>query len=186
MTGILAAAVGVSPNVIYAAGLYGPFGPAPFTITGSGTSQGGSSISINYTWIGYLRPASTGTNTITINSVWDQFTGSSSGTRNADWGGSPSSISYVWVGSNAIAGNIGAANQVSNNSTTTYSPSLTAGIYYPFRYNWQAFLPYSASAYSEFFPFPPFFQNYPGWTTGNCFVAVSNGSGFYNTKTNGF
>ena len=185
MTGILAAAVGVSPNVIYAAGLYGPFGPAPLTITGSGTSQGGSSISINYTWIGYLRPASTGTNTINISSVWDQFTDSFGGTRNADWGGGPSSVSYVWVGSNAIAGNTGAANQVSNNSTVTYSPSLTAGIYYPFRYNWQAFLPYDAEAYTEFFP-PFFFQTWPGWTTGSCSVSVSNGSGFYNTKTNGF
>ena len=180
MTGIMAAAAGVSPNVIYAAGLYGPAGPQAFTITSSGTSQGGSTVTINYTWIGYLRPASTGTNTITINSVWDQFTDSYSGTRNADWGGSPSSVSYVWVGSNAIAGNTGAANQVSNNSTATYSPSLIAGIYYPFRYNWQAFLPYSATAYFEFNQF------FPGWTTGNCFISVSNGSGFYNTKTNGF
>lgn len=183
MTGIMAAVAGVSPNVIYAAGLYGPFGPADFTISSNSTSVGGSSISINYTWLGYLRPASTGTNTITINSVWDQFTGSSFGTRNADWGGGPVSLSYVWVGSNAIAGNTGAANAVSNNSTTTYSPSLIAGIYYPFRYNWQAFLPYSPTAYTEG---RPFFQQFPGWTTGNCFVAVSNGSGFYNTNTNGF
>ena len=180
MTGILAAAVGVSPNVIYAAGLYGPFGLADFTISSSGTSQFSGSIIINYTWIGYLRPASTGTNGITINSVWDQFTDSFFGTRNADWGGSPSSVSYVWVGSNAIAGNTGAANAVSNNSTVTYSPSLTAGIYYPFRYNWQAYLPYNPFAYS------PFGIDYPGWTTGNCFVSVGNGSGFYNTKTNGF
>jgi len=180
MTGIMAAAVGVSPNVIYAAGLYGPFGPANFTITSSGTSQGGSSVSINYTWIGYLRPASTGTNTITISSVWDQFTDSFFGTRNADWGGSPSSVSRLWVGSNAIAGNIGNVNAVSNNGSASYSPSLIAGIYYPFRYNWQAFLPYNANAYIEFgFPFP-------GWTTGNCSVSVGNGSGFYNTKTNGF
>jgi len=176
----MAAAAGVSPNVIYAAGLYGPFGPANFTITSSGTSQGGSSQSINYTWIGYLRPASTGTNTINITSVWDQFTSSFFGTVNQDWGGSPSSISYLWVGSNAIAGNTGAANQVSNNNTTTYSPSLTAGIYYPFRYNWQAFLPYNPVAFTQFG------TDFPGWTTGNCSVAVSNGSGFYNTKTNGF
>ena len=185
MTGILAAAAGVSPNVIYAAGLYGPFGSTNFTISSSGTSQFSGSITINYTWLGYLRPASTGTNTITINSVWDQFTGSSSGTRNADWGGSPSSVSFVWVGSNAIAGNTGAANAVSNNGSASYSPSLTAGIYYPFRYNWQAYLPYNPDAYTEFIP-PFFFETYAGWTTGNCFVFVGNGSGFYNTKTNGF
>ena len=180
MSGIMAAVAGVSPNVIYAAGLYGPFGPANFTISSSGTSQFSGSISINYTWIGYLRPASTGTNGITINSVWDQFTDSFFGTRNADWGGSPSSVSYVWVGSNAIAGNTGAANAVSNNNTTTYNPSLTAGIYYPFRYNWQAYLPYNPFAYNQFG------TDFPGWTTGNCFVSVGNGSGFYNTKTNGF
>lgn len=177
----MAAVAGVSPNVIYAAGLYGPFGPTNFSIGVVANSQtGASSLSINYTWIGYLRPSSTGTNTITISSVWDQFTDSFFGTRNADWGGSPSSVSYVWVGSNAIAGNTGAANQVSNNSTTTYNPSLTAGIYYPFRYNWQAFLPYSPFAFNQFG------TDYPGWTTGSCSVSVSNGSGFYNTKTNGF
>ena len=176
----MAAVAGVSPNVIYATGLYGPFGPADFTISSSGTSQGGSSQSINYTWIGYLRPALTGTNTITISSVWDQFTSSFFGTRNADWGGGPSSVSRVWVGSNAIAGDTGTANAVSNNNTTTYNPSLTAGIYYPFRYNWQAFLPYSPFAYEQFG------TDFPGWTTGNCGVSVSNGSGFYNTKTNGF
>jgi hypothetical protein len=182
MTGIMAAAVGVSPNVIYAAGLYGPFGPANFTITSSGTSIGGSSQSINYTWLGYLRPASTGTNTITISSVWDQLTDSFFGQRNANWGGSPSSVSRVWVGNNAIAGNTANANATSNNNTTSTSPSLLAGIYYPFRYNWQASLPYSAFAYFDNFDG----QFYPGWTTGNCSVSVSNGSGLYNTKTNGF
>jgi hypothetical protein len=180
MTGIMAAVAGVSPNVIYAAGLYGPFGPANFTITSSGTSQGGSSQSINYTWIGYLRPASTGTNTINITSVWDQFTSSFFGTVNQNWGGSPSSVSRVWVGSNAIAGDTGTANATSNNGSVSHSPSLTAGIYYPFRYNWQAFLPYSATAFIQFG------EDFPGWTTGNCSVSVSNGSGFYNTKTNGF
>ena len=177
----MAAVAGVSPNVIYAAGLYGPFGPANFTISSSGTSIGGSSISINYTWIGYLRPASTGTNTITINSVWDQFTDSFFGTRDANWGGSPSSGSYLWVGSLAISGfTTGNANAASNNGSATYNPSLTAGIYYPIRYNWQASLPYSATAYFSFGEF------FPGWTTGNCFISVGNGSGFYNTKTNGF
>jgi hypothetical protein len=180
MTGIMAAVAGVSPNVIYAAGLYGPSGPENFTISRSSTSQGGSSVSINFTWIGYLRPASTGTNTITISSVWDQFTDSFFGTRNADWGGSPSSVSRVWVGTNAIAGDTGTANATSNNNTTSTSPSLTAGIYYPFRYNWQAFLPYNPFAFNQFG------TDFPGWTTGNCSVSVSNGSGFYNTKTNGF
>ena len=173
----MAAAVGVSPNVIYAAGLYGPFGPANFTISSSSTSQGGSSVSINYTWLGYLRPSGTGTNTITINSVWDQFTNSFFGTRNADWGGGPVSGSYLWVGSLAISGfTTGNANALSNNGSASYSPTLTAGVNYPVRYNWQATLPYNASAY---------FGN-PGWTTGSCSFSVSNGTGFYNSVTNGF
>lgn len=181
MSGIMAAVAGVSPNIFYAAGLYGPFGPANFTISGSGTSQGGSSVSINYTWLGYLRPSGTGTNTITINSVWDQFTDSFSGTRNANWGGSPSSGSYLWVGANAISGfTTGNANAISNNGSASYSPSLTAGLYYPIRYNWQAFLPYSAFAYQQFG------FDFPGWTTGDCSISVGNGSGFYNSRTNGF
>ena len=177
MTGIMAAAVGVSPNVIYAAGLYGPFGPANFTISSSGTSVGGTSQSINYTWVGYLRPASTGTNTITINSVWDQFVLFDGTTYNIDWGGSPSSVSYLWVGANAISGfTTGNTNATSNNGSATYSPTLTAGINYPVRYNWQASLPYSSNV----------FGGNPGWTTGNCSFSVNNGSGFYNSTSNGF
>jgi hypothetical protein len=177
MTGIMAAAVGVSPNVIYAAGLYGPFGPANFTISSSGTSVGGTSQSINYTWVGYLRPASTGTNTITINSVWDQFAQFDGTTYNFDWGGSPSSVSYLWVGANAISGFTTVnTNATSNNGSATYSPTLTAGINYPVRYNWQASLPYSSNV----------FGGNPGWTTGNCSFSVNNGSGFYNSTSNGF
>ena len=173
----MAAAVGVSPNVIYAAGLYGPFGPANFTISSSGTSVGGSTVTINYTWIGYLRPSVSGTNLMTINSVWDQFASFDGTTYNIDWGGSPSSVSYLWVGANAISGfTTGNTNATSNNGSATYSPTLTAGINYPVRYNWQASLSYSSNV----------FGGYPGWTTGNCSFSVNNGSGFYNSTSNGF
>lgn len=182
MTGIMVA-VAAASGLIYASGLYGPFGSDPLPATASGTSQGGSTVTINYTWLGYLRPSISGTNTLTINSIWDQFTGSSSGTRTANWGGSPSSGSYLWVGANAISGfTTGNANAISNDGSAVYSPTLTAGTYYPVRYNWQASLPYSALAYFE--SFTGLF--WPGWTTGSCSFSASNGTGFYNSVTNGF
>ena len=49
MTGIMAAAVGVSPNVIYALGLYGPSGVDPVPITSSGNSP----LTLSRSWIGY-------------------------------------------------------------------------------------------------------------------------------------
>ena len=181
MTGIMAAIAGGTQNIIYAAGLYGPFGADALPATASGTSIGGSTVTINYTWLGYLRPTSTGTNTMTINSVWDQFINYFGSTTSFNWGGSPSSGSYLWVGANAISGfTTGNANAVSNDGSATYSPSLTAGIYYPVRYNWQASLPYSATAYSQFG------ETFPGWTTGSCSFSVSNGAGFYNSITNAF
>jgi hypothetical protein len=182
MTGIMVA-VAAAGGLTFAAGLYGPFGADALPATASGTSIGGSTVTINYTWLGYLRPSVSGTNTMTINSVWDQFTQSSFGTRTANWGGSPSSGSYLWVGANAISGfTTGNANALSNDGSATYSPTLTAGINYPVRYNWQASLPYNATAYFE--GFSGLF--WPGWTTGSCSFSVSNGSGFYNSVTNGF
>lgn len=182
MTGIMVA-VAAAGGLIYASGLYGPFGADALPATASGTSIGGSTVTINYTWLGYLRPSISGTNTLTINSIWDQFTQSTFGTRTANWGGSPSSVSRVWLGSLAISGfTTGNANATSNDNTATYSPTLTAGINYPVRYNWQASLPYSATAYFENFSG----EFFPGWTTGSCSFSVSNGSGFYNSVTNGF
>ena len=182
MTGIMVA-VAAAGGLTFAAGLYGPAGPQAFTITSSAGGQSQTStITINYTWLGYLRPSVSGTNTLTINSVWQQFTDSFSGPRAAtSTFGSPSSVSRVWLGSLAISGfTTGNANATSNNGTATYSPSLTAGTNYPVRYQWQATLPYSATAYFQFGEF------FPGWTNGSCSFSVSNGAGFYNSVTNGF
>lgn len=181
MTGIVAAISGTLAGLNYAAGLYGPFGADPLPATASSTSIGGSTITINYTWLGYLRPSISGTNTLTINSIWDQFTGSFFGTRVANWGGSPSSVSRVWLGSLAISGfTTGNANATSNDGSASYSPTLVANTNYPVRYQWQATLPYSPTAYNDFD------GTWPGWTTGSCSFSVSNGSGFYNSITNGF
>jgi len=179
MTGIVAA-IAAAGGLIYASGLYGPAGADPLPATASGTSIGGSTVTINYTWLGYLRPSISGTNTLTINSVYAQFI-NYFGTTSYNWGGGPSSVSYIWLGNTAISGyNAGNANATSNNNTTTYSPSLVANTNYPVRYNWVATLPYSATAYNQFG------TDYPGWTTGSCSFSVSNGSGYYNSVTNGF
>ena len=136
MSGIMTAVAGGGLNIIYASGLYGPSGADPLPATGTSTSIGGSTVTVNRTWIGYLRPLSTGTQTLTINSVWDQFILYLGDVYNFDWGGSPSSISAIWVGSLAISGyTIFNANVASNNNTVTYSPTLTAGVNYPVRYN---------------------------------------------------
>lgn len=184
MSGIMTAVAGSSSDaIVYALGLYGPAGADPLPATSSDTSAGGSTVTINRTWIGYLRPASTGTNTMTINSVWDQLTDSSFGERNANWGGSPSSVSRIWVGALAKSGyTTGNANATSTNGSATYSPTLTIGVYYPVRYQWTATLPYSATAYFESFSG----ITWPGWTTGNCSFSASNGVGYYNSLTNGF
>jgi hypothetical protein len=182
MTGIVAA-IAAAGGLNYASGLYGPFGADPLPATATGTSQTSSTtITINYTWLGYLRPSVSGTNTLTINSVWSQFTDSFSGPRVAtSTFGSPSSISAIWVGSLAISGyTIFNANAASNNNTVTYSPTLTAGVNYPVRYNWQATLPWSATAYNQFG------TDFPGWTNGSCSFGVSNGAAYYNSVTNGF
>lgn len=169
-----------SEAILYALGLYGPSGADPLPATGTSTSIGGTTVTINRTWIGYLRPASTGTNTLTIQSVYAQFI-NYFGTTSYAWGGGPSSVSRLWLGANAISGyTAGNANATSTNSIATYSPSLTAGINYAVRYQWTATLPYSATAYFDGV------QYYPGWTTGSCSFSTSNGVGYYNSLTNGF
>lgn len=177
----MAAISGVQSGLVFASGLYGPAGADPLPATATGTSAGGSTVTINYSWIGYLRPSASGTNNLSINSVWTQFYYFFGTQTQGTWGGSPSSVSYIWLGSTAISGyNAGNANATSNNNTATYSPTLTANVYYPVRYQWTATLPYSPTAINNGFYFEA------GWTTGSCSFSVSNGAGFYNLNTNGF
>jgi hypothetical protein len=177
MTGIVAA-IAAAGGLNYASGLYGPAGPQAFTITSSGTSAGGSTVNINYSWLGYLRPSISGTNTLTIQSLWTQFILYFGVQYTFTWGGSPSSVSYLWVGDTAKSGyNAGNANATSTNGSASYSPTLTANTNYPVRYQWTATLPYDPNGYST---------GNPGWTTGSCSFSVSNGAGYYNSITNGF
>ena len=187
MTGIMAAIAGGTQNIIYAAGLYNSSvalvdtSPIDFSSNSSGGSQ-----SFNYTWAGYYRPAATGTVTLGLATSYQEVV------QNIgffDWGGGGSAVAYFWLGQNAISNpQVGNANIVSNNNTSTFSPSLVAGIYYPVRINMIVNLPYDQFAYYRGFPT---FQYYPGWANGS-FNFLSNGSTnvsglvWYNTRTNGF
>lgn len=189
MTGIMAAIAGGTQNIIYAAGLYnssvGSADTSPIDFSAS--SSGGSSLSYNYTWAGYYRPATTGTVTLGLATSYQEVV---QNLGNFNWGGGGSAVAYFWLGQNAITNpQVGNANIVSNNNTATFSPSLVAGIYYPVRINMIVSLPYSSTAYQwRFFPTP---QYYPGWANG-AFNFQQNGSTnvtdriWYNTRTNGF
>ena len=189
MTGIMAAVAGGTQNVIYGAGLYnssvGSADTSPIDF--SATSSGGGSLSYNYTWAGYYRPAATGSVTLGLATSYQEVV---QNIGNFNWGGGGSVVAYFWLGSNAVSNpQVGNANIVSNNNTSSYSPSLVAGIYYPIRINMIVSLPYNSQAYQwRFFPFPAY---YPGWAEGS-FNFQSSGSTnvsgliWYNTKTNGF
>jgi len=184
----MAAVAGGTQNVIYAAGLYnssvGSVDTSPIDF--SSNSSGGPQ-SFNYTWAGYYRPASTGLVTLGLSTSYQEVV-QNIGFFN--WGGGGSVVAYFWLGPNAISNpQVGNANVVSNNNTSSYSPSLTAGIYYPIRINMIVSLPYDSQAYQwrgGFFP-----AYYPGWANG-AFNFQSGGSTtvtnliWYNTKTNGF
>ena len=189
MTGILAAVAGGTQNVIYAAGLYNTsYGVETSPVDYSASSAGGSSLSYNFTWLGYYRPAATGTVTLGLATSYIEYL-NYFGPYQYNWGGGGSTVAYLWLGSNAVSNpTAGNANIVSNNNTATYAPSLVAGIYYPIRINLIMSLPYDSCA---FYSGGVFGQCYAGYANG-AFNFQSNGSTtvtnliWYNTKTNGF
>ena len=181
MSGIMAAVAGGTQNVIYAAGLYnssvGSADTSPINFSAS--SIGGATLSYNYTWAGYYRPATTGTVTLGLATSYQEYL---NGYGAYNWGGGGSTVAYFWLGSNAVSNpTVGNANITSNNNTATYAPSLVAGINYPVRINLIMSLPYQY----------PVFTFYQGYADG-AFNFQSNGSTavtnliWYNTKTNGF
>lgn len=180
MTGIVAAVAGGTQNVIYAAGLYNTtYGVETSPIDFSSSSAGGTPLSYNYTWVGYYRPAATGTVTLGLATNYTEYL-SNYGQYN--WGGGGYSIGYLWLGNTAKSGyNTGNANITANDQTSTYAVSLTAGVYYPVRINLLMSLPYD----------PSYFNFYEGYATGS-FNFQSNGSTavsnliWYNTLTSGF
>lgn len=187
MTGIMAAVAGGTQNIIYGAGLYRTgSGVDTSPITFSSSSSGGSSLNYNYTWIGYYRPAATGSVTLGLATSYVEYIDYYGNTFQYNWGGGGSTIAYLWLGNTAKSGyNTGNANIVSNNQTATYTTSLVAGINYPVRINLLMSLPYNPDAYNVDF------YNHPGWANG-AFNFQSGGSTtvtnliWYNTLSNGF
>lgn len=187
MSGIMAAVAGGTQNVIYGAGLYLVGSSADTSpISFSSSSSGGSTLSYNYTWIGYYRPAATGTVTLGLATSYQEVV---QNIGNYNWGGGGYSIAYLWLGSTAKSGyTTGNANIVSNNQTATYTTSLVAGVYYPVRINMIMSLPYDPNAYYTGNFFDPY---YAGWADG-AFNFQSGGSTtvtnliWYNTLSNGF
>ena len=190
MTGILAAVAGGTQNVIYAAGLYNTsYGVETSPIDYSAGSSGGSSLNYNFTWLGYYRPAATGTVTLGLATSYVEYLNYFGTPIQYNWLGGGSTVAYFWLGSNAVSNpTAGNANIVSNNNTATYSPSLVAGIYYPVRINLIMSLPYNPYAYYSGGPFGQYFAGY----ANGAFNFQSGGTTtvtnliWYNTKTNGF
>ena len=179
MSVIMAAVAGGTQNVIYAAGLYNTtYGVEVSPIDYSGSSLS-VAVNITYTWVGYYRPAATGTVSLGMSGTYSEFL---SPYGPYTWNGGGYVNGYLWLGSTAISGyNAGNANVTMYNNTASYSPSLIAGIYYPIRLQSTMVLPRQY----------PYFTTYTAYATG-AFNFQSGGSTtvtnliWYNTKTNGF
>lgn len=167
MTGIMTAVAGNGQNIVYAAGLFGPTGIDPSPISDSDSNNLDP---FTRNWIGYYKPASTGSIAFGLSTFWN-----STEPFNGQY-----SNGYVWVGNTAKSGyNSGNALLSSNNSTGSGSISLVAGQYYPIRIQWNAYLPYG-------FDFSGFWQTDGTMSfTGEGSTNVS-GKIFYNSLTNGF
>ena len=190
MTGILAAVAGGTQNVIYAAGLYNvslsAAAQSPIAVSGSSAS---GAVTYNYTWIGYYKHGSTGSVTLGLSTSYTEYI-NYFGQTLYNWGGGGYTIGYLWFGPTAKSGyTTGNANIVANtNTTTNYTTSMVAGIYYPIRIQMVMYLPYDPYAY---YSGGQYGQYYPGYAVGG-FNFQSGGninvSGliFYNTKSPGF
>jgi hypothetical protein len=166
MTGILAAISGSAPNIVYAAGLYGPFGADTVPITASATNQS----NIVYNWIGYYVPAVSGSTLFSVTATW-------SSSYNA---GTQYSIGYLWLGDTAKSGyTSGNANVTANNNSASTNIFVTAGTYYAIRFQWNANVPLVY--------WPALGQFYS--TSGSFSMSIAGSTTptlYYNSVTNGF
>ena len=166
MSGIMAAVAGNGQNIVYATGLYGPVGVDTTPINDSDFNN---DTPFTRYWIGYYRPASTGSVLFGLQTVWTSTEFESQ-----------YSIGYVWVGNTAKSGFVaGNAVLASDNNYITGSVSLIGGQYYPIRIQWSAYLPFDNSGFFQY--------NTSG--SMNFYVNSSTTLGttiFYNTITNGF
>lgn len=166
MTGIVAAVAGSSKRINTADGWYNQ-GTGSVDLSPIQTSlvAGFGGISGTYTWIGYLQVATSGSYTTSI-----QTTFISNGTFGS------SSVGNFWIGDNAIAP-AGGANITTSNSTGSFVISLTQGVFYPCRFQWDFNLAYNFGT---------------GFGAQGTAIFRLNGSTnvsgliFYNASTNGF
>ena len=173
MTGIMAAIAGGTLNIVYTSGLYGPSGvdPVPINSTGNSPAEIGST-TFSRTWIGYYRPAATGSTNFSVTATWTSAYGD----------GAQSSIGYLWLGNTAKSGyNSGNANVTANDNTNSTNISVVAGQYYPIRLQWDANL--TTGIYYNGFEFD-FYT-----TSGALSLSIAGSTTpalFYNSLTNGF
>ena len=168
MSGIMTAVAGsLGKGILYSTGWYEQYqgvadaSPITATLTSSGSTLGPGT----YTWVGYLRPSSSASYTLGIST-----------TKSDPAGLGATSTGSFWIGANAISGG-GGANITTNNNSGTYGISLTQGVYYPCRFQWNWYLPYSF-----------FGGDSSSGTATFTLNSSTNVSGliFYNSATNGF
>ena len=165
MTGIVAAISGGIQNIVYSSGLYGPSGVDTVPITSSATNTS----TFTRTWIGYYRPASSGSTSFSVTATWTS--GYNAGTQY--------SIGYLWLGNTAKSGyNSGNANVTANNTTASSNIVVVAGQYYPIRIQWDANVPQVTDI---------FLNTYS--TSGSLSLSIAGSTTpllYYNSLTNGF
>lgn len=167
MSGIMTAVAGNGQNIVYTAGLYGP---ADVDLSPISDSDSNNNTAFTRTWIGYYKPASTGSISFGLTTVWSSDDGSKGQYSNG----------YVWIGNVAKSGyNSGNAVLFSNDNTASGSVALIAGQYYPIRIQWNAYLPWNDSFFNSYF------TDGSMSFTGEGSTNVS-GKIFYNSLTNGF
>lgn len=179
MTGIMSVMNTARARITYGAGLrnttLGSADTSPISVS---VSSSGGQVSYNYTWIGYFKPAATGTVNLGVNVTYNE--------QPSIWGSGSNNQAYLWFGTTAISGyTTGNANASATASTYspsitgTYSPSVVAGNYYPIRLNWQTTLPVDFGFFGTEYVDGSFSFLVNSSTTVTNLV-------YYNTVSNGF
>ena len=132
MTGIMTAVAGSAKRINTGTGWYNQgtgavdVSPIQENLTATFEQESGT-----YTWVGYLRVATSGSYTMGIQTTKTENNTSGS-----------TSTGQFWIGNNAITPT-GTANIITNNSSGTYVISLTQGLFYPCRFVWNFSLQYN-------------------------------------------
>jgi hypothetical protein len=167
----MVAVAGTSQNIIYAAGLYNnSTGVDQSPITGTvNNSNLGTTVTRNYTWIGYFTPVSTATVSLSLQTT---------ATTGGGFGDSASTTGRLWLGATAKSGfTDGNANiTASGSQTVSASFPMSLGVQYAIRIQWVG--SYTAGAF--------------GTSASGSLTFLASGSSnitnriFYNSLTNGF